>query len=271
MEQQVSSPLTEQYKDSKNFGARIELNRKFSTNPYKWTHWIFDHIQFPKEAEVLELGCGNAILWRSNINQIPKDTHILLSDFSQGMLEDARNMLSTAADKFEYEVVDAMEIPHPDNSFDVIIANLMLYHIPDRKKAFSEISRVLKDDGTFYATAFALESMKEIDDLVSGYDKGINCSLKSIARVFGLENGKKQLNEYFEDVELIRYYDELVVTEAEPLTNYILSFTRVKKAIKGHEIDDFKEYVTDIMENEEPIKIKKESGMFVAKKPIKPI
>lgn len=270
MKQQVSSPLAEQYKDSKNFWARIELSRKFSTNPYKWTLWIFDHIQFPKEAEVLELGCGNAILWRSNLNRTPTDAHILLSDFSQGMMEDARNILDKAADRFEYEVIDAEEIPHPDNSFDIIIANLMLYHIPDRKKALSEISRVLNDDGAFYATAFALESMKEIDDLVSGYDNGINYSLKPIAHAFGMENGKKQLSEYFEDVELIRYYDELVVTEAEPLVNYILSFTRVKKAIND-EIDDFKEYVTDIMENEGKIKIKKESGIFVAKKSINPV
>lgn len=269
MEKQDASPLTEQYKDSKNFSARIELNRRFSTNPYLWTVWILDHIQFPKHAKVLELGCGNAILWRSNRNRIPRDAHILLSDFSKGMLEDARNGLGSASNRFEYEVINATRIPHPDNSFDIVIANLMLYHIPDRRKTLYEISRVLNMSGALYATAFGMESMKELDDLVSKFDNRINCSLKPISRVFGLENGKDQLDKYFEDVKLLKYHDELLVTEAEPLVNYVFSFTRVKRAIKDDEVNAFKGYVSDILENKGAIRIKKEAGMFIAKKPKK--
>ncbi|HEX3013988.1 MAG TPA: class I SAM-dependent methyltransferase, partial [Methanobacterium sp.] len=169
--------LLKQYSNSKKFMARVELNRKFGTNPYKWTLWLFDQMQFKKDARILELGCGNAILWKSNLQKIPEDAHILLSDFSEGMLDDARGILGDAAERFEYDVIDAELIPYPDDSFDIIIANLMLYHIPDRKKAISEINRVLKSDGTFYATTFGLNYMKELSDLVSNYDKKINCSL----------------------------------------------------------------------------------------------
>ena len=259
--------LLKQYANSKNFMARVELNRRFGTNPYKWTSWLFDQIQFKKSARILELGCGNAILWRSNLHQIPEDAHILLSDFSEGMLDDARIIMGDAADAFEYEVIDAQQIPYPDDSFDIVIANLMLYHIPDRKKAISEISRVLKPDGAFYATAFGLKYMKELSDLVYNYDKKINCSLEPVARAFGLENGEKQLSEYFEDVNLIKYRDGLEVTEAEPLVNYVLSFTRVKEAIKNDKIKDFEEYITNILKHEGKIKIEKESGMFIARKP----
>ena len=260
------SSLLKQYANSKNFMARVELNRRFGTNPYKWTSWIFDQIQFSKEAKILELGCGNAILWKSNLRKIPKDAHILLSDFSGGMLDDARDVLGDAADRFEYEVIDAQQIPYPDGSFDIVIANLMLYHIPDRKKAIYEISRVLKNDGTFYATAFGLQYMKELSDLVSDYDKNIHCSLEPVARVFGMENGEKQLCDYFEDVKLIKYGDCLEITEAEPLVNYVLSFTRVKEAIKGDKLKDFEEYIINVLENKGKIKIMKESGMFIARK-----
>jgi ubiquinone/menaquinone biosynthesis C-methylase UbiE len=78
--------VSSQYADSKNFMARIELNRRFGTNSYKWTSWIFDHIKFPKEAKILELGCGNAILWKANLNRIPQDSNILLSDLSRECL-----------------------------------------------------------------------------------------------------------------------------------------------------------------------------------------
>jgi len=260
------SSLSKQYADSKNFMARVELNRRFGTNPYKWTSWIFDQIQFPEGAKVLELGCGNALLWRSNIGKIPKDTHILLSDFSRGMLNDAKNVLGDAADGFEYEVINAEQIPYPDNSFDIVIANLMLYHVPDRKKAVSEINRVLKTEGALYATTFGLQYMKELTDLVYNYDKNIHCSLEPIARAFGLENGEEQLIEYFENVELRKYKDCLMITEAVPLVNYILSLTTVKEAIKGDKITDFEKYVNDILKNEGKIKITKESGIFIAKK-----
>ncbi len=260
------SSLLKQYANSKNFMARVELNRRFGTNPHKWTLWIFDRIQFPKGSRILELGCGNAILWKSNINRIPEDANILLSDFSQGMLNDAKLIMGDDADRFEYKVINAEQIPYPDDSFDIIVANLMLYHVPDRKKAISEIRRVLKNGGVFYATAFGLEYMKELSDLVSGYDERIDCSLEPFARAFGIENGKEQLSESFEDIKLIKYKDGLEVTEAEPLVNYVLSFTNAKKDIPDDRIKDFEEYITHILKNEGQIRIEKESGMFIARK-----
>ena len=262
----MSSKILEQYADPKNFMARVELNRRFATNPYRWNLWIFDQIQFPKESKILELGCGNALLWRSNLHRIPKDTHILLSDFSEGMLSEARNILNDKTDIFEYEVIDAQQIPYSDCSFDIVIANYMFYHIPDRKKALSEISRVLKPGGTFYATTFGTDNMKELNDLISNYDDRIYYPLKPLARVFGLENGEEQLRKYFENIELIKYNDNLEVTKAEPLINFVLSFTKVKEAITGDKIKDFEEYVTDILKHEGKINITKKSGMFIAKK-----
>ena len=245
--------------------ARVELNRRFGTNPYKWTLWLFDQIKFKKSARVLELGCGNGILWKSNLPKIPEDVHILLSDFSGGMLDDAKLALGDAAERFEYEVIDAEQIPYPDNSFDVVIANLMLYHVPNRKKAVSEISRVLKSDGVLYATTFGRNYMEELSDLVSNYDKRVNCSLEPVARAFGLENGEKQLSESFKDIKLVKYDDCLEVTEAEPLVNYVLSFTRVKDTINGDNMKDFEGYIANILNKNGKIQIKKESGMFIAK------
>jgi ubiquinone/menaquinone biosynthesis C-methylase UbiE len=57
------------------------------------------------------------------------------------------------------------EIPYEDNSWDIVIANLMLYHIPDREKAIHEISRVLKPHGALYASTFGLDNMKELNKI----------------------------------------------------------------------------------------------------------
>jgi ubiquinone/menaquinone biosynthesis C-methylase UbiE len=256
--------ITNQYIDSKNFMARVELNRKFGKNPYKWTLWLFDQIKFQKDAKILELGGGNALLWRSNLNRIPKNIHIVLSDLSEGMLDDAKKILGNAVDKFELEIIDAQQIPYPQDSFNIIIANLMLYHVPNRKKALHEISRVLKNDGTFYATAFSAQYMKELTELIYNFNKKNYNPLKLLAHAFGLENGKKQLTEYFEDVKLIKYNDLFEVTEAKPLVNFVLSSSNV---INHDEIEDFTIYTQNIIHDKGKLKIKKDSGLFVAKKP----
>ena len=49
-----------QYRTDQNLKARIELHASFSTNPYPWQRWVFDHLAIPKRARVLELGCGPA-------------------------------------------------------------------------------------------------------------------------------------------------------------------------------------------------------------------
>ena len=263
------SLLSEQYFDSKKFMARIELNRLFRTNPYPWTLWIFDQIKFPENAKVLELGSGNAILWKSNLERIPDDAQILLSDFSNGMMEDALKVLGNASNRFEYEIMDAQQISYPDDSFDIVIANLMLYHIPDRKKAISEISRVLKADGALYATTYSQDNLKELTDLLKNYDDTLSNSMEPFARAFGLENGKEQLYESFEEIEMINYIDSLEVTEAEPLINYILSFGRIKENINDENLREFKNYINDILDKDGKIKISKDTGIFIAKKPNK--
>ena len=214
----------------------------------------------------MELGCGNALLWRSNLLRIPNDSHIILSDFSEGMLKDAKNILNAALDKFQFKIINAEQIPYFNGLFDIVIANYMLYHIPDLEKALSEISRVLKTSGKFYAATFGLDYMKELTELVSNYDNNTSFSLRPLARVFGLENGGKMLRKYFEDVKMMKYNDNLEVTEAEPLVNYILS-TKVNKIIKDSNKEDFKEYIVNILKIRSKIEITKESGLFMAQKP----
>lgn len=46
-------------------------------------------------------------------------------------------------------MVNIEEIPYKDEQFDRVIANMMLYHVPNIQKALSEVNRVLKDGGIF--------------------------------------------------------------------------------------------------------------------------
>jgi ubiquinone/menaquinone biosynthesis C-methylase UbiE len=215
--------LKSQYKDATNFGARVALHTRFRVNPYGFSRWAFDHFKLDEESKLLELGCGLGGLWDSNWERVPVNWHITLTDFSAGMLQEARKLLGE--ERFAYEVADAQKLPFADASFDAVIANHMLYHIPDLPRALGEIRRVLKPSGHFYATTFGRKHMRELDELV--WRLWPNSPWQGVGKTspFVLENGQKQLTPFFAQVTLDAYEDALEVTEAEPLAAYAFSLS----------------------------------------------
>ncbi|HKP54157.1 MAG TPA: class I SAM-dependent methyltransferase [Chloroflexia bacterium] len=259
--------LAEQYRDASNLNARIRLHERFSTNTYNLQLWIFDHFDLPAQAHILELGCGPGQLWRNNLHRIPAGWEITLSDFSPGMLEKARGNLDGSAHPFTFERIDAQSIPFPPGSFDGVIANYMLYHVPDRPQALSEIQRVLRPGGRFYAATIGDGHMKELDELVSTFDPAVSAPSDDLVGAFSLENGREQLEAWFSDVTLHRFEDGLVVTEAEPLVEYVLSST-FRWALASDRVDDFRSFLEGELRRHGVIHITKDTGLFSAARDI---
>ncbi len=94
---------------------------------------------------ILEIGCGtgkNTIF----LNQIGSQVHAL--DFSEGMIEKAKNKVQAGNVKFS--VADLTQRwPCEDRSYDLIVCNLVLEHIQDLSFIFSEAFRVLEENGRF--------------------------------------------------------------------------------------------------------------------------
>ena len=107
-------------------------------------------MNIPEYSNVLELGCGNGLLWMNNEESINETLSITLSDFSEGMLQSARQNINNK--NIKYQVIDIQDIPYENESFDIIISRHMLYHVPDIDKALSEVKRVLKPGGKFYVS-----------------------------------------------------------------------------------------------------------------------
>jgi SAM-dependent methyltransferase len=59
-------------------------------------------------------------------------------------------------------VASAEDLPFEDNSFDVVIMDAVLEHIPDAAKAFSEVGRILKPGGVFVGYVAFMECFHEI-------------------------------------------------------------------------------------------------------------
>ena len=255
----------DQYRDSSNLDARIVLHKRFSTNLYGWDRWCFDRFDLPSNARILELGCGPAYLWLENLSRIPKDWDIVLSDLSTGMIDRARENLQDADRSFQFEVIDAHSIPFDNAHFDAMIAKHLLYHVPDRSKALQEIRRVLKPNGRFYCATNGHAHLRELPDLMRRFDPTTDFGWgKTSAELFSLEDGSELLP-YFSDIQVQRYPNALIITEVEPLVNYIFSMTTMQGLIDQHRAE-LTRFITSKMTKTGSIYITKDSGMFEAKK-----
>lgn len=254
--------LKGQYANADNLNVRIRLHEQFSINKQGWQPWLFEQMAIAPGTRVLELGCGQGNLWLENLERIPQDVEIVLSDFSEGMLVQAQAALEKQGMRFRFEVIDAQQIPFDHDSFDVVIANHMLYHVPDRPKTLGEIRRVLKPVGHFYASTIGESHMKELHDLMGRFDASLLSWGKSAAAAFCLENGARQLGDFFDQVTMNRYEDDLYVTDAEMLLAYILSGRLTLDADQQAELAAFVRQ--EVAASPQGFFITKDSGIFVA-------
>lgn len=227
--------LSKQYHNANNLEARIALHERFSTNKTSLQRWIFEQLAMPDDARILEVGCGPASLWRDNTERIPAQWHITLGDLSEGMLAEAQDHLTAASHNFQFQKMDAQHLPFADASFDGVIANHMLYHVPNLAQAVAEIRRVLKPTGTFYAVTNGVEHMQELEHLIStSLARYLPAEkIEAVTRFsFTLENGARILAEQFDAITLDTFPDNaLEVTEAAPLFAYICSMSRFMHSV----------------------------------------
>lgn len=254
--------LLHQYRDATNVKARIQLHERFSTNQYGWHPWVFDQLAVPARGQVLEVGCGPGLLWQQNLDRIPDGWEITLGDFSSGMLADARRNLAGADHPFSFRQLDVQRIPFPDASFDVVIANHMLYHVPDRDRALREVRRVLRPDGWFYAATNGSKHLQGSWEFLSlaGFTR---FERPLLSDSFSLENGAEQLARHFSRIELRRYDDALVVTEVDPLIAYVVSGIAEPER-EAEKLATLAEILEEEIQRRGAIRIAKESGIFIA-------
>lgn len=254
--------LVNQYRNYNHIDIRIELHEKYSTNPCRWFNWLFSQYHFKEDVRVLEIGCGNGELWVKNKDQMPK-INLILSDFSINMIESAQENLKDF-NNIQFDCFDAKKIPYADQSFDIVIANHVLFYMEDVQKTLREIKRVLKDQGLFYCTTYSGRHMKEITDLVQNYHPSINLSENKLYEVFGLHNGYDILCPFFNQVTLKIHEDSLFINRIDDLIGYILSCKGNQNSYILNDFNRFHDYVKRSVG--QGIEITKDAGVFICQK-----
>lgn len=101
------------------------------------------------DAVVLDVGCGPATVTAGIAARVARVTGV---DAAAAVLEEAAETVRAAGlDNVELTVGDALELPFPDDAFDVVHAHQVLHHVADPVRALSEMRRVCRPGGVVAA------------------------------------------------------------------------------------------------------------------------
>jgi ubiquinone/menaquinone biosynthesis C-methylase UbiE len=258
----LEKSLKNQYNNASNIAARINLHNRYSQNKKGWFPWIFEHCELKSGMKVLELGCGDGTFWVENKEKLPESVQVVLSDRSDGMLRDAKRKIALDNRNFTVQSFDCHEIPFADESFDLVIANHLLFYCDDISKVLEEIRRVLNPGGTFISSTYGAAHMKEISELVNRFDDRIVLSGHKLYERFGRENGESILKPYFSDINWYSYEDFLIIPTPESLISYVLSCHGNQNQYIVDRYNEFRLLVQKY--TEKSFRITKDAGIFIS-------
>jgi SAM-dependent methyltransferase len=191
-------------------------------------------------------------------------------DLSPGMLE--KHPLRRAA-----VTASAEDLPYPDSTFDVVMANHMLYHVPDIDHAIGEFKRVLKPDGVLMAATNSLNSMPELQVLMRRAIVLLTRTGASQVRppaaesdLFALENGSRQLAHHFFAVVRYDLPSALVFPSIEPVMAYLESMRSMREPQLPNDVlwDDvmmiMRQQITHLVNHLGELVINKLTGVLLA-------
>jgi SAM-dependent methyltransferase len=254
----------EQYRDGQNLNARVRLHQRYSQNAESPNRWMLSRLQPGDTRDVLELGCGPGHFWRDTRDMRPAGWRVICTDLSPGMVAEACIALGEA-NGFHFAATDAQALPFADACFDLVLANFMLYHVPDRPRALAEVRRVLRSGGQFAAATVGRTHMAGVRELILRFAPSLSPKAVEQSDHFLLENGAVQLAPFFDDVQVERQPNALIVTEAEPLVAYVLSMWGYREALLGRE-QAFADFLAAEIAGSGAIRIAKEIGLLTGRR-----
>jgi SAM-dependent methyltransferase len=278
------------YGNPAKLSARVDLQRRFSVNPIPIDDWELGLVDLSSVRQALDAGCGTgAFLLPLARRLVPQGATVIGLDLAEGTLGQARARARAEGLPVECVLGDVEALPFEDGSFDLVLANYMLYHVPDVERAIAQLRRVLRPGGTLLAATNGPGHMRELWQMQEqaatqlGFPPERIQELSEQARAaraqsFGLENGAEWLGHSFTEVRLERYPDELQVTEVEPLVAYLESMWTAEQMLASlastaeeqaawhpRLLERFRAIAAERLAADGVIRIAKETGAFVAR------
>jgi SAM-dependent methyltransferase len=156
-----------------------------------------------REGEVvLDLGSGAGLDSFLAANKVGKKGRVIGVDMTPEMIEKAReNAKKANYTNVEFRLGEIENLPVADNSVDVVISNCVINLVPDKRRAFLEVFRVLKPGGRLMVSDIVL--LKELPDVIKN----------SVEAYIGCLSGAMMRDEYLRAIEAAGFHDVRIIDE----------------------------------------------------------
>lgn len=265
--------VTQHYATDEKLAVRYRTHERYTVPKIDFTRWVLDHITWRGDEQVLDLGAGPGMYFEAVKARIPDGQHFA-GDLSLGMVR--REQESPASEGSSLANIDAQGLPFASNTFDVVLANHMLYHVPGLQAATREIRRVLKPTGVLLAATNSINNMPELNNL---YRRALLLLTEfryneqeqpSPAENFSLENASMLLGRQFYAVARYDLPSALVFQEAGPVIAYLDSMRDMREPMLPDGItwetymDVIRHQIISLLTHSGRLVVKKLAGVLVA-------
>lgn len=261
--------LRQQYCTNELLRLRQETHERFSVPAVDFPAWVLKHIQWRGDEQVLDVGTGSGFYYE-RMRALAPAARFTGIDQAMGMLTAHPAAPSLAQ-------AEATRLPFADGIFDVVMANHMLYHVPDIDSAIAEMKRVLKPDGLLLTATNSYNTMPEFTALfrravmlLTNPGTPYTQPLTPVHYPYALENGARQLSRHFFAVVRYDLPQMLVFYSAEPALAYFASWRSMREPLLPDEVrwDDvmllMREQIDRMLEGTGELTAAKLSGALVA-------
>ncbi|HKH59677.1 MAG TPA: class I SAM-dependent methyltransferase [Flavitalea sp.] len=150
----IQKELIQALAQSDAFAEMLENRMKGFWNTDYFEKIVLPQLDLKADDKVLDVGAGNGALTLLLARYFP-DVHFTGIDITPALVEDGKKLTQKLdVQNVEFEVGDALQLPFADRSFDATVCQTVLMHVSNPAKAVSEMSRVLKQGGTFMAAEY---------------------------------------------------------------------------------------------------------------------
>ncbi len=230
---ELDDAIRRYYATDRNLRILEETCARYAVPPTDYAAWTLDTLNWAGDEVILDIGAGSGSHYSRLVRNQPQVDYYAV-DLSPSLLRKHPGPAERLS------VGDALHLPYADDSFDVVMANHVLYHLSDIDSGLAEIKRVLKPEGRVLASTDSLHTTAELQVLIRravvllSENGGQAQPLSLPCDPFALENGTRILARHFYAVVRHDLPRQLVFDAVEPAMDYLESM----RDLRQHNLPD---------------------------------
>jgi SAM-dependent methyltransferase len=210
--------LQYQYGTTEKLDTRLDAHQRFSERTDDYFEWVLDRLD-PRPGDLaVDIGCGKGSYHPLLVGRGVRA--ILGLDASLAMVVATQAQANDLGIPVIVMEGDAEALPLPASSYDIALANHVLFHVADQRAALAELRRVLRPGGRVVLTTNAEDHCARLLDLhrTAAERLGYQPAERVVAR-FTLRH-LALVREVFPNAEAVIREDAFVFPSAEATLRY---------------------------------------------------